>query len=279
VTKRCVQRTGRGRYLVRLVNRRLYTDCRLVNRRLYSDCRLVNRRLYSDCRLVNRRLYTDCRLTGLCSVDCYNCYWSPGFESWLKGCDVRGLLWFSPVHPRNSCDYTCSLLTYPSLFVIHSHLQIVTAWGTLVLGKLTVAYLMEEFAVFMEPQGSLPCLQEPQLVLILSQFSPTHILALHFFRIHFNVIFSSTFVLLNGCLLLDFPTWISLLCYTNCEAPRCVVFYSLRHHALKHRKSVIFIYNETHLTVYEAEKNMNKFPLNCLGVRSNGEIYWWEENS
>jgi hypothetical protein len=44
----------------------------------------------------------------------------------------------------------------------------------------------------MEPEGLLPCSQEPATILILSQMNPIHTFHPYFLKIHFNIILPST---------------------------------------------------------------------------------------
>jgi hypothetical protein len=45
---------------------------------------------------------------------------------------------------------------------------------------------------FMEPEGSLPCSQDPQLVPILSQINPIHAMPSYLSKIHFNIVHPPT---------------------------------------------------------------------------------------
>jgi hypothetical protein len=57
----------------------------------------------------------------------------------------------------------------------------------------------------MEPEGSLPCSQEPPIVLILSYMDPDHIPILCIFKIHFDIL-SPTLGLPNGLFMVSTKT-------------------------------------------------------------------------
>jgi hypothetical protein len=60
-------------------------------------------------------------------------------------------------------------------------------WNGVFHDKIIVAQLSNPPPI-MEPEGPLPCLQEPATALYLDHMSPVHTLIFCFFKIHFNII-------------------------------------------------------------------------------------------
>jgi hypothetical protein len=80
-----------------------------------------------------------------------------GYPDW-------GFTWFSSVPPRKSWVITSNYGMVSSFHMISSHYSLTTyppPWSWALLEKPSVAQLLKNFPNFMDPEGSLPCSQEP----------------------------------------------------------------------------------------------------------------------
>jgi hypothetical protein len=91
----------------------------------------------------------------------------------------------------------------------------------------------------MEPDGSLPCSQEPPLVRILIQMHPVHTFTFIFPKIHFNIIFPiyAWVVVIDQISVESFVVSYAKYSFTDplcgiCEAPCNLVFKSRRFESL-----------------------------------------------